>query len=238
MTQEAIYGQHARFYDLLYSYKDYKQEAKEITQIAQKFKSSTGNSLLEVGCGTGRHLQHLQECFECTGVDMNAGMLDIARTNSPNIPFFEQDMSQLKLGQQFDVVSSLFSSIGYVTEHDALKATFAAMASHLKPGGVLLIEPWIEPQNFSPGNIHMTTYEKEDIKIARMGVSSIEGNLSVMDMHYMVAEKGKDVLKWVDRNVLAMYKHEELLQMLVEVGIDTHIVHPAFTARGLIVGLK
>lgn len=37
----------------------------------------------------------------------------------------------------------------------------------------------------------MTTFDGEDVKIARLRVSKIEGNISVMDMHYLIAEKNK-----------------------------------------------
>lgn len=238
MEQEALYSQYARYYNLLYSTKNYEQEVEQVRSIIEKHIRSAGNHLLEIGCGTGQHLVHFKKYYQCTGVDINGNMLNVARQQLPEVPFFVQDMSALQLNQQFDVISSLFSSIGYVTEHSALVTTFAGMAAHLKPGGVLIIEPWISPGSFTSGHMHMTTYDSEDVKIARMGISTIEGNLSIMDMHYMVAEKGKGVLNWVDRNQLAMYEHADLLAMLADAGINAHMEQPAFTGRGLIVGVK
>ncbi len=238
MALEALYEEYARYYDLLYSYKEYGQEVITAESIIDKYKTSTGNDLLDVGCGTGRHLKYYQEHYNCTGVDLNAGMLAIAKEQLPEVPFYEQDMVQLNLDKQFDVISSLFSSIGYVTEREDLIKTFAAMAAHLKTGGVLIIEPWLAPSGFTPGFIHMTTYESDDIKIARMGLSEARGNTCLLDMHYLVGEKGKGVTTWVDRNELTMYETDELVEMMESVGLQVYTEQPAFTTRGILVGVK
>ncbi len=238
MALEALYDEYARYYDLLYSFKNYQQEVIEVQSIIDKYRTSTGIDLLEVGCGTGQHLKYYKEHYTCTGVDLNAGMLAIAREQLPDVPFYEQDMVQLNLNQQFDVISSLFSSIGYVANQHDLVTTFAAMAAHLKTGGVLVIEPWLTPSGFTPGFIHMTTYESEDVKIARMGLSEARGNTCLLDMHYLVAEKGKGVTTWVDRNELTMYEISELVEMLESVGLQVHVEELGFTKRGLIVGIK
>lgn len=238
MAWEQLYDNYARYYDLLYSYKDYQKEVEEVNAIINKYKGSSGNELLEIGCGTGMHLSYYKEHYQCTGVDLSDGMLSVARERLPDVDLYEQDMVQLNLNKQFDVVSCLFSSIGYVPTREDLIKTFAAMAAHLKPGGVLVIELWLSPSGFTPGFIHMTTYESEDVKIARMGLSEAQGNMCVLDMHYMVAEKGKGVTSWVDRNELVMYEHDDLISMLENAGLQAHIEDATFTKRGILVGVK
>lgn len=66
----------------------------------------------------------------------------------PNIPLHEADMRTFDLGRTFDVVTCLFSSIGYFTELDDMQAAIGNMASHLAPGGVLIVEPWIHPDGW------------------------------------------------------------------------------------------
>lgn len=149
-------------------------------------------------------------------------------------------MAELNLGKQYDAIISLFSAIGYLTAPGELAAALKAMAEHLKPGGVVVIEPWFTKEAFTAGHIHMTTYDGPDVKIARMGESSIrDGNISVMDMHYMVLEKGKGVHTWVDSNILALMENlEDIVTLLVQHGVEAHIEEADFTIRKLIVGVK
>src|SRR5437879_12317277 len=41
-----MYRESARYYDEIYSYKDYKKEAEKIHRIIRKYKTNLGNSLL------------------------------------------------------------------------------------------------------------------------------------------------------------------------------------------------
>ena len=53
------------------------------------------------------------------------------------------DMTSFDLGRRFDVVTCLFSSIGYVGTAERLDQAIATMAAHLEPGGTLIVEPWL-----------------------------------------------------------------------------------------------
>ena len=89
------------------------------------------------------------------------------------------------------VVVCLFSSIGYVKNYPNLKKTIKNFVKHIKKGGVVVIGPWVNKKTYNVGTPHMITYEDKDIKIARLSVSKIRGNISIVDMHYLVAEKNK-----------------------------------------------
>ena len=61
-------------------------------------------------------------------------------------------MTTMSLGRRFDVITCLFSTIGYVKTYQNLAKTLRNFADHLRPGGLLLIEPWfteeIDPVTF------------------------------------------------------------------------------------------
>ena len=67
----------AKFYDAVYSYKDYVAESQLITSMVGG-RVSGAKTLLDVACGTGKHLEHLVKQFDCTGVDLDPEMLEIA----------------------------------------------------------------------------------------------------------------------------------------------------------------
>ena len=76
------------------------------------------------------------------------------------------------------------------------------------------------------------------IKLSRMTVSQVKGDLSVMDMNWMVAERGKDVYHFVDRHVMRMTPTEELLQYARDAGLNPKFMKTATFTRGLLVAVK
>ncbi len=120
-----MFSKSAKFYNAIYESmgKDYVAEAQQVHNIIQQHKQSPGNTLLEVACGTGLHASVLQKFYQVEGLDLDAEMLAIASQNYPDIPFHQADMAEFDLGKQFDVVTCLFSSIGYVKTKARLRAS-------------------------------------------------------------------------------------------------------------------
>ena len=78
------FGNYSRYYNLLYKDKDYKGEAGFIHDLIQKY-SPGAKSILDLGCGTGRHdLLLAEKGYAITGVDMSEEMLLIARSQPLN----------------------------------------------------------------------------------------------------------------------------------------------------------
>jgi ubiquinone/menaquinone biosynthesis C-methylase UbiE len=239
MRKQALYKDLARYYDLIYSWKNYKEEAATIQRLIRKYKRSEGNELLEVACGTGRHIQYLKDNFRVLGTDISAGMLGVARKNVTGALFKRADMVTLNLGKEFDVITCLFSSIGYVKNYADLKRTLQNFGRHLKKGGVVIIEPWLTKEMFKKGHPHMTTYDGDDIKIARLCVSKVRGNISIMDMNYLVAERNKAVKHFVDRHELRMVESQRILEFMRQAGLRAKFIRNGLMdRRGLYIGVK
>jgi len=231
------YSRAADHYDLLYAWKDYAAEAALIRDIVAR-RQPAARTLLDVACGTGQHLAHLRAWYEVEGVDAEPRLLDVARGRLPGIPLHEADMRDFDLGGRFDVVTCLFSSIGYMHTPDDLERAIAAMARHLQPGGVLLVEPWLSPERFDPAHIGGPTVGKGDqVAVVRMNSSRVEGRLSVMDFHYLVGRPG--TVEYVtETHVLALYAAEEYSDALAAAGLDVEHDPEGPMGRGLWIGVK
>src|SRR5262249_46666691 len=107
----SMFTKTAEFYDAIYSWKNYERESKLLIDLIGRHKRSTGNSLLDVACGTGAHIAHLKGLFAIEGLDLDDQMLAIARAKHPEIRFHRADMIDFDLGREFDVVVCLFSAI-------------------------------------------------------------------------------------------------------------------------------
>src|SRR4051812_30957727 len=104
---------YAAFYDLLYKDKDYRGEAVYIDNLISRFlkKEKAKAALLDLACGTGKHLLELSEngYVELSGSDISKSMIDIARKNAEikkkNITFHNYSFQEAdKIQQKFDVV--------------------------------------------------------------------------------------------------------------------------------------
>ena len=79
MPPNLLYGKLARFYDRLNGEVDYKKEADFILKLMDK-KEIKGDSLLDMGCGTGNHILYLKDKFkDIYGLEASEDMLRIAR---------------------------------------------------------------------------------------------------------------------------------------------------------------
>lgn len=241
---ESYSGPTAKYYDRIYSLKPYAAEARAITKLIRQSGHSRGQDLLDVACGTGKHLQFFKDEFNCVGTDLSPAMLAQAQRNNPGIPFVQAGMIQMNLHRQFDAIVCLFSGIGYVKTQAALRKTVRNFHRHLRPGGVAIIEPWFGRSSFHSGVPHMTVYEDARTKMARLDVSNIRGNLSVLEMHYLVATKNSEVKYFFDRHELGLFGCKEVLAAMRDAGFQARIVKGALRKprgvqdRGLCVGIK
>lgn len=230
-----MYEKSARFYDEIYSYKDYGGESKKVHRLIGQYKTSRGNTLLDVACGTGNHIDFLKRYYKAEGMDLNKGMLRRARKKHPDIVFHQADMTSFRLGKKYDVITCLFSGIGHVKTEQNLRKTLASMAAHLRPGGVVIVEPWISPRRWRTGTIHSTFVDKPKLKIARISVSGREGRFSLNWMHYLVATP-EGVEYFVERLRMGLFTRREYERAFRRAGLRVHYDSKGLSGRGLYIG--
>jgi ubiquinone/menaquinone biosynthesis C-methylase UbiE len=239
MTEQLLHNQLAKYYDRIYSFRDYLDEAVRTQNLIMKYLETGGNTLLDVACGTGLHLKHLKDDFSCTGVDVSKAMLKIARKNAKGVTFKEADMKTLKLGKQFDVITCLLSSIGYVRNYSNLERTIRNFSKHLKKGGVALIEPSHANSVYVKGEPRITIYDGKDAKIARINVPKIRQATAVLNMHILIAERGKDAKYFIDRHELGLFGINNTLRIMKDAGLKSkYLKNGLMSERELFVGIK
>jgi ubiquinone/menaquinone biosynthesis C-methylase UbiE len=239
MTKQLLHSKLAKYYDRVYSFKDYLDEAVRLQNLIIKYSESGGNSLLDVACGTGLHLKHLKDDFSCTGADISKSMLRIARKNAKGVTFKEADMKTLRLGKQFDVIVCLLSSIGYVKTTASLEKTIRNFSQHLKKGGLALIEPSHAKSFYVSGEPRITTYDGKEAKIARMNYTNFRQATAVLNMHILIAERGKDAKYFLDRHELGLFGINSTLRIMKAAGLKSkYLKNGLMPGRELFVGIK
>lgn len=213
-----MYSNSAQLFDLMYAFKDYSQASLELGHIVSHYHPDA-RSILDVGCSTGRHVEHLREHYDVEGLDINPILIDIARNRNPSVEFHVADMKYFRLGKKFDIVSCLFASIVYVVDLDGLEKAIKSMALHLNPGGLLFIEPWVSPEQYVKENIVLNVAEQSDTKIAWMYVGQEKDNVVTSDVHFLVGTGG-GVRHISETHVMALFRQSDYLEAIERAGLD------------------
>jgi len=202
----------ATAYDLIYATaagKDYRREARDIAALIRRRNPRAG-SLLDVACGTGLHLSHLRRSFaHVEGVELADEMRQAALRRLGGVDVHAGDMRDFRLGRTFGAVTCLFSAIGYAQSVDELDRTLACLAAHLEPGGVLVLEPWYTPEQWTPGTVHSGVASDRHRHLTRMCYSGRSGIVSTMTMHYVLGEPGAGVRHWVEEHVMTLFTDQQ-----------------------------
>lgn len=113
-----------------------------IDALVTKAKLRKGSSLLDVGCGQGffPYLFALND-LKVTGVDLSKSAVDMAiREYGSHATFFERDIFEEPLTEQYDCVYtrslSLYNRLDLDNAHDAT----IRLLEHVKPGGLLIFD--------------------------------------------------------------------------------------------------
>jgi SAM-dependent methyltransferase len=230
-----MFSNSAQFYDVVYSDKDYSGEVLRLKAFIAEHKRSAGNTLLDVGCGTGGHIPYLRDDFVCEGLDLDPELLAIARERHPGIAFHEGDMVDFDLGRQFDVVTSLFSAIAYVREAPKLDQAIATLARHVLPGGVLVVEPFFSPDAWMLGLPHAMFVDQPDLKIARMNVSGRRDDIALLDFHYLVATPD-GIERFTEHHELGLFTDAQYRHAFAAAGLDVASDAEGLIGRGIYIG--
>jgi SAM-dependent methyltransferase len=233
----AVFGKTERLYDQIYAWKDYAGEVARLESLIDA-RLPSARSLLDVACGTGKHLELLRRRFEVAGVDADPVMVDIARERlGPDVPLHVADMADFDLGRRFDVVTCLFSSIAYVRTDDRLRSAVAGLVRHATPGGLIVVEPWFTPDQWTAGHLHAIYVDEPDLKVARLSLSGPLTDPLTMTFHYLVGTP--DGIKHLtEDHVVGMFTADQYVDAFRAAGVEPDHDPEGLMGRGLYVGVR
>jgi len=128
---------------------------KEIPVLINIFKKyGKVESVLDVGCGMGRHAYLLsQKGYTCEGIEPHPKMIEYAKQHYPGIVYKVNSMQSINYKNQFDAVMCIFSIIVFNKSNEEAIKTFKNFYQALKKDGILILETfnaisWIANQSF------------------------------------------------------------------------------------------
>ncbi|MCK4865531.1 MAG: class I SAM-dependent methyltransferase [Gammaproteobacteria bacterium] len=108
---------------------------KEFSILLKLFTPKAGQSLLDVGCGTGYFSQHFQQLgLQVTGLDPDSAMIDFAKSKESQIKYVKGDAIDLPFADNsFDYCSAI-TSLCFVADPEKAISEMLRVSRH----GVIL----------------------------------------------------------------------------------------------------
>lgn len=189
----SIFQKYARYYDLLYSDKNYDAESRYVRHLLQAH-ADDAKSLFEMGSGTGKHALFLARSgYRVLGVDRSREMCEQANEMllsqdadiASGLTFQTGDIRAIRLGTTFDAVISLFHVISYQTADEDLKAALSTARAHLMTNGVFLFDCWYGPAVLTDRPaIRIKRLENDEIIVTRIAEPVLHPNDNMVDVRY------------------------------------------------------
>jgi dTDP-3-amino-3,4,6-trideoxy-alpha-D-glucopyranose N,N-dimethyltransferase len=226
-----------RFYDAVYAWKDYRSEVDRLDRVIRE-RNPSARTLLDVACGTGKHLELLRHRFRVEGLDLDPEMLAIARRRlGPDVPLHSGDLVGFDLGREFDVVTCLFSSIAYARTADRLGAAIGSMARHVAPDGLLIVEPFFSPDQWEPGHLDSTVVDEPDLKVVRMVLSGPAESPMTMSFNYLVGTP-EGIDHFTEEHEVGLFTDQEHRDAFRAAGLEAEHDAEGLMGRGLFIGVR
>jgi len=191
----SVFAAYSRYYDLLYRDKDYAGEARYVFDLLARHATGA-KRVVEIGCGTGGHARELAKLgLEVHGVDMSAGMLEMAEAKraslSPDVAarirFTEGDARTVRLGERADTVISLFHVMSYQTSNGDLMAAFETAREHLNEGGVFIFDCWYGPAVLTDRPaVRVKRLEDLETSVTRVAEPVLNAEENTVEVNYTV----------------------------------------------------
>jgi SAM-dependent methyltransferase len=229
---------HAGVYELIYRSrgKDCAAEARDVADRIRRLRPGA-RSLLDVGCGTGLHLEAFRTLFDqVEGLEVAPAMRERALRRLPGVTIHPDDMRSFQLGRTFDAVVSL-SAVGYVDTVEELRAAIARMADHLVPGGVLVVEPWWLADKYVDRYVGSDHVRDGDRVLARVSHTERRDGAAHMEARWVVGDR-TGLRSFALTEAFRLFSREDYMDAFERAGCAARYEEPWLTGRGLFAGVR
>ena len=132
----------SRYYHILYKSRNKNEASDFIKTIISTLSLKSNNSVLDLGCGNGRHSISLSKHFKIVhGIDISSENISLANENKKeNLKFFISDMRNFDTNTKYQYIFNLFTSFGYFKKNEDNIKVLKSCHHHLNKNGLLFID--------------------------------------------------------------------------------------------------
>lgn len=222
-----VFQNYAYYYNAFYGDKDYRAETQIVDNLLKKYAENV-KSIINFGCGTGRHDIELSKLgrYKCKGIDLSPSMIEIAKENCQKekleIEFEVADIKNYETVDKYDAVISLFHVMSYQNSNEDILSAFQSARKALEVGGIFLFDIWYGPGVLSDKPCtRIKEVEDERNRLIRIAKPVMHDKKNVVDVNYeiLVVEKKTGQMKSINEvhNMRYFFRPElELLLSLAD----------------------
>jgi len=129
-------------YPIIYAHRTVEAALQESRFSITQTKLTARDRVLDLCCGSGRHMAHLLDVTpHVFGVDLSQHLLEIAQDLlNGRARLVRADMGAQPFTRTFDVVMNYFTSFGYFPTREGNLGVVRSIACSLRPGGRFFID--------------------------------------------------------------------------------------------------
>jgi len=207
-------------YHQLYAHRSDAEAAGFMDALIDRLDPDEHASILDLGCGAGRHAKYLASKGFCvTGLDLAAASIRTARRfERPGLHFQRHDMRQPFGRGRFDYVFNMFTSFGYFDDAAEHRLVIRNIANALRSGGRLVLDYL----NVSHAEARLTPSEVKQINGATYRITRWS-DATHFHKRIVVEDAVAGPLEHVER--VAKFRLADFLAMFAGTGLSLEAVY-------------
>lgn len=220
MKKEQFYN--SDYYNLIYDDLKYKTEVNYLLNIFNNHDSNK-KSLLDLGCGTGRHAKLFNlNGFNVDGVDINENMLKNAyKFQNKNLKFFKKDITKFRIDKKYDFIISLFHVFSYLTKNYQLKNFFKTLNVHAKRDALVYFDFWyFKSVKFLKPDIRYKMFESKKLNFLRISKGRLneKNKLTKIEIDYFHFLKNRNFQYFYENHLMRAFEINEITKLAKDYG--------------------
>jgi SAM-dependent methyltransferase len=219
------YSAFARYYDQLTANIDYKRRGWFFNELIKKYKTTGGNILLDLACGTGSISEAMAELgYDVIGVDNSDEMLGIALDKKFDsglpIQYLCQDMRKLDMFGTVDITVCALDSINHLSSLDDVRKVFGSVAFFSEEGGLFIfdVNTVYKHRHILANNTF--TYETDSVYCVWENTLVPETDEVKMQLEFFELEENGMYSRSSDSFSEKAYSEEDIEKLLEECGFE------------------
>lgn len=217
-------------YPILYAHRTVEAAEPEVDFACRVLLLEPNDRVLDLCCGTGRHMVHLlNRTPYVVGLDYSQDLLAGARQQIGNeATLVRGDMRALPFEGHFDAVCNFFTSFGYFETEEENAAVIQGMARALRPGGQFFMDYFNRDHAIATLVPHSERSMGEyDIQDERW----VDVERERLNKRTTVLQRGRLVDIFTES--VRMFSPQELINLLLDNGLQPETVYGDYTGTPL-----